>query len=221
MIRRSGPFETAAILSQLGARLRVPPCSLHPRLPRRRPGRWPAALWLARRQVRHVAAHRAAVPAGFADAITLARAPESRRLHPSPQPRRHAGDARRQRALLLVLTLGGGLHGCMTSGPAHLAGLPLGIALHRQRRRRSALADLPFALYRTFVIEARFGFNRMTLALFVADLIQPRAARRRDRRPGPSRRALADGSQRQPVVALRLDVLDAASTCWCCSSTRP
>jgi STE24 endopeptidase len=30
--------------------------------------------------------------------------------------------------------------------------------------------DLPLAIYRTFVIEARFGFNRITPALFVADL---------------------------------------------------
>src|SRR6266700_1512300 len=34
----------------------------------------------------------------------------------------------------------------------------------------SGIVDLPFGLYRTFVIEARFGFNRMSLALFLADL---------------------------------------------------
>ena len=35
-----------------------------------------------------------------------------------------------------------------------------------------AAIDLPFALYRQFVIEARYGFNRMTLALFFADLLK-------------------------------------------------
>jgi STE24 endopeptidase len=33
-----------------------------------------------------------------------------------------------------------------------------------------SLLELPLTLYRTFVIEARFGFNRMTPALFAADL---------------------------------------------------
>src|SRR5204862_4101286 len=32
------------------------------------------------------------------------------------------------------------------------------------------IVSLPLAFYRTFVIESRFGFNRMTLALFFADL---------------------------------------------------
>ncbi len=36
----------------------------------------------------------------------------------------------------------------------------------------SAVIDLPFALYRQFVIEARYGFNRMTLGLFFADLLK-------------------------------------------------
>ena len=34
----------------------------------------------------------------------------------------------------------------------------------------TAVIDLPFSLWRTFKIEARFGFNRTTPALFVADL---------------------------------------------------
>ena len=34
----------------------------------------------------------------------------------------------------------------------------------------SGIIDLPFSLYRQFVIEAKHGFNRMTLGLFFADL---------------------------------------------------
>ena len=34
----------------------------------------------------------------------------------------------------------------------------------------SGAIDLPISLYRTFVIEARFGFNRITVPLFIADL---------------------------------------------------
>ena len=36
----------------------------------------------------------------------------------------------------------------------------------------SGALDLLWGSYRTFVVEARFGFNRMTLALFVTDLVQ-------------------------------------------------
>jgi STE24 endopeptidase len=35
-----------------------------------------------------------------------------------------------------------------------------------------ALVDLPFSIWRTFRIEARFGFNRTTPALFVTDLLK-------------------------------------------------
>ena len=34
-----------------------------------------------------------------------------------------------------------------------------------------SLIDVPFDLYRTFVVEERFGFNKMTPALFVKDLV--------------------------------------------------
>src|SRR5207249_3179402 len=33
-------------------------------------------------------------------------------------------------------------------------------------------AGLPLTLYRTFVVEERFGFNRMTLRLFLIDLVK-------------------------------------------------
>jgi STE24 endopeptidase len=36
----------------------------------------------------------------------------------------------------------------------------------------AGIIDLPFSLYRTFRIEARFGFNRMTLKLWLADLVK-------------------------------------------------
>ncbi len=34
------------------------------------------------------------------------------------------------------------------------------------------LLDVPFDLYRTFVIEERFGFNKMTPKLFFVDLVK-------------------------------------------------
>jgi len=50
-----------------------------------------------------------------------------------------------------------------------------GIALIASVALVSSVIDLPFALYRTFVIEARFGFNRSSLALFFADLAKQAA----------------------------------------------
>jgi STE24 endopeptidase len=35
-----------------------------------------------------------------------------------------------------------------------------------------SLLELPLTVYRTFVVEARFGFNRMTLRLFLIDLVK-------------------------------------------------
>jgi STE24 endopeptidase len=36
----------------------------------------------------------------------------------------------------------------------------------------TSLIDLPFDYYKTFVIDGRFGFNKMTVAMFLADLIK-------------------------------------------------
>jgi len=128
-------------------------------------------LWLARRQIRCVAAHRAAVPAGFAARIPLA---AHQKAADYTVDRNRAGmlAALADTALLLVLTLGGGLAWLHDFWAAHLAGLPLGLALIFSVMAISALADLPFALHRQFVVEARYGFNRMTLALFCADLVR-------------------------------------------------
>lgn len=41
-----------------------------------------------------------------------------------------------------------------------------------QLSRRNGAVDLPLSLYSQFVIEQRFGFNRMTLRLFLVDLVK-------------------------------------------------
>src|SRR6266487_4220689 len=74
--------------------------------------------------------------------------------------------------LLLAFTLGGGLQFISEAWERVLesGGYAHGIALITSVVLISSVIDLPFALYRTFVIEARFGFNRTSLALFLADL---------------------------------------------------
>lgn len=126
-------------------------------------------LWLKLRQIRHVGAHRAAVPAEFAARITLA----------SHQKAADYTVDRCQTAisailvdavLLLAFTLGGGLAALHGLWSAHLDGIAYGLAMIFSVLLISALADLPLSLYSQFVVEARHGFNRMTPALFVSDL---------------------------------------------------
>src|SRR6185369_659813 len=129
--------------------------------------------WLGLRQSRHVARHREVVPAEFAAHIPL-------------ESHRKAADytLEKQRvglvetlvvdgALLLALTLGGGLaivdaaaHRFLGEGHLRELATVYGVLAI------STLASVPFDAWRTFVTEERFGFNRMTPLLFVGDLLK-------------------------------------------------
>ena len=128
-------------------------------------------LWLALRQMRHVRAHRDRVPATFAEAIPLS-AHQKAADYTVAKARVAMLDVLLGAALLLVLTLGGlidWLH-LQWARPLEAGGLTHGAALIGTVAVLLAAADLPLAVYRTFGIEARYGFNRMTPALFVVDL---------------------------------------------------
>jgi STE24 endopeptidase len=73
---------------------------------------------------------------------------------------------------LLALTLGGLLRWISQQWASVLepGGLGHGVALVASVVLLLSLLELPFSVYRTFVVEERFGFNRMTPALFLADL---------------------------------------------------
>lgn len=128
-------------------------------------------LWLTLRQIRHVAAHRGAVPADFAERIPLA-AHQKAADYTVDRNRLTIVATLVDAALLLALTLGGGLAWLHDFWGTRLAGLPYGLALIFSVMAISAVIDLPFALYRQFVVEARYGFNRMTFGLFCADLVK-------------------------------------------------
>jgi STE24 endopeptidase len=128
-------------------------------------------LWLAQRQVRHVRAHREAVPGMFADSIPLA-AHQKAADYTVAKARLGVVDTLLDALILLALTLGGGVQWLSDLWQAlfsvdsiwHGAALILAVLLIR------GALGLPLSLYRIFVIEERFGFNRMTWKLFVADL---------------------------------------------------
>jgi len=128
-----------------------------------------ARLWLKLRHIRFVAAHRAAVPAEFAERIALA-AHQKAADYTVDRSKVAMLTTLIDAGLLLVLTLGGGLAWLHDFWSPRLEGLPYGLAMIFSLMFISGVIDLPFSLYRQFVIEARYGFNRMTLGLFFADL---------------------------------------------------
>jgi STE24 endopeptidase len=126
-------------------------------------------LWLATRQIRHVALKRGQVPPEFSDRIGLA---SHQRAADYTVARVKLGMVERvfDAAVLVALTLLGGLQAidlqvAKLVDNDFLRQLVLlavvGIVM--------ALLDLPFTLWRQFKLEARFGFNRMTPGLFVVD----------------------------------------------------
>lgn len=130
-------------------------------------------LWLSRRHIRHVAANRDAVPAEFADRISLV-AHQKAADYNVAKARVGLVETLVAAALTLAFTLGGGLQFLseLCEGAFHLGGYAHGIALVVSVVVVSGAVDLPFSLYRTFVIEARFGFNRMSLRLFLLDMLK-------------------------------------------------
>ena len=120
-------------------------------------------LWLARRQIRHVLAHRDAVPPHFADRITLG-AHQKAADYTVARSRLSAIDLGVDAAVLLALTLGGGISViagwfAATQWPQLAQDVALIVAVGLI----AGVLSLPLAWYRTFVIEERFGFNRTTL----------------------------------------------------------
>jgi len=126
-------------------------------------------LWLAARQSAHIIAHAKSVPAAFADRISLAQHQKA-----ASYSLARLGIERWELVLgtvvLLAWTLGGGLdwlHGRITAfGPDPLWG---GVILTLTTVIVGGIIELPLSVWRTFGVEARFGFNRTTPAGFVKD----------------------------------------------------
>jgi STE24 endopeptidase len=129
-------------------------------------------LWLAGRQIRFVEEHRASMPAAFVPAVSPAEHAKAADYAAAGE-RLAMVEATYDTLVALALTLGGGIavvaawsgaaagHG-VTGGALHLLGVFAALAV----------LELPFALYRTFVLEQRFGFNRTRPATFLADRLK-------------------------------------------------
>ena len=129
-------------------------------------------LWLARRQIAHVAAHRGEVPSEFAHRIEL---PAHQKAADYTQTRTRLAmiEAVFDTAVLLVLTLGGGIAALVRlTGDLNVGKLWQDLALIVMLVIVTGVASLPFGLWQTFVIEARFGFNRTRFKLWLTDLVK-------------------------------------------------
>ncbi len=129
-------------------------------------------LWLAQRHLTHIHKHRAQVPEAFQEKISLE---EHQKAADYTTAKVTFGrwpllyDA----GVLLVWTFGGGLEMLdQTARGFELSAISTGILVIFSMMIISALLDLPFSIYSTFVIEEKFGFNRTTANTFIVDMLK-------------------------------------------------
>ena len=127
-------------------------------------------LWLAQRQAAAVASHRDEVPGPFAGSVS---ADEHRKAADYTLAKLRFGRAGAlvDAALTVALTIGGGIAALDALWRHTRLTQPwLGLAVIASVLLAVQLVNLPFSVWRTFRLEARFGFNRTTPGLFLADL---------------------------------------------------
>jgi STE24 endopeptidase len=129
-------------------------------------------LWLSWRHVRHMQAHRNLVPEPFATQIELA-AHQKAADYSTAKTRLNAAGIAADAFFLLVLTFGG-LFALIDQSTQEWFGTGLvgGVAFIALVMIAGSVVELPFNLYRVFGVEARFGFNKMTLGMFLGDMVK-------------------------------------------------
>ncbi|HSI21672.1 MAG TPA: M48 family metallopeptidase [Methylophilaceae bacterium] len=157
-------------------------------------------LWLGLRHIGYVQTHRDKVPAAFVDTISL----ESHQLaadYTAAKTRLVIGQAIAQALLLILFTLGGGLQALDDSWRVLLPGTELlrGALVIVSAFVISSLVDLPFDYYKSFTVDERFGFNRMSRAMFFGDLVK---------------HALVGVTMGAPVLFVALWLMQAAGSLW-------
>jgi STE24 endopeptidase len=129
-----------------------------------------ARIWLAKRHIRYVSTHRDAVPEEFSSQISLESHQKAADYTCTKTQLEYVAVCL-ETAVLLILTLGGGLNA--------LAGFWMGWSSHSILNGVMLIAStallmtavgLPLSYYRVFVVERQFGFNNMTSSMFFADL---------------------------------------------------
>lgn len=130
-------------------------------------------LWLGNRHIQYVQAHRQQVPAAFTQTISL-ESHQKAADYSSAKTKVTIAETAAQAALLLVLTIGGGLQWIDQIWTQWLPNQEIirGALVICSALFISTLVELPFDYYRTFTVDARFGFNKMTPAMFFSDMLK-------------------------------------------------
>ncbi|MFM0196593.1 M48 family metallopeptidase [Paraburkholderia strydomiana] len=129
-------------------------------------------LWLASRQIRFVAGHREQVPSQFAGTIALS-AHQRAADYTVERTRLTMIEIVVGAAVLIGLTLLGGVQALDLAITDWLGRGYVGqIALVAAVIAITSAIDLPFDYFRQFVIEQRFGFNRMSKRIFIVDRLK-------------------------------------------------
>jgi STE24 endopeptidase len=158
--------------------------------------------WLASRQMRHVAAHRGAVPPAFAGTVSL-EAHQKAADYTLARGRFGLVTMAFASAVLLGWTLLGGLDVLNVivrdAVQPRFGNLAYQLALLAAFSIIGGTLELPFDLYNTFRIEQRFGFNRMTWRMLLGDM---------------AKGLLVGAALGLPLAALVLWIMGAAGPWW-------
>jgi STE24 endopeptidase len=155
--------------------------------------------WLASRHIRHVLRHRERVPDEFAEKIPL-EAHRKAADYTVAKTRYGLLHAIWSGIVLIGFTLMGGLQ-ALSTALLHVAGPGMAhqILLIVAFAAISGVLDLPFGYYFQFVLEQRFGFNKMTPGLWLADMVKS---------------TLIGAAIGLPLLWLVLTLMDKAGSLW-------
>ncbi|HKA42897.1 MAG TPA: M48 family metallopeptidase [Burkholderiales bacterium] len=132
-------------------------------------------LWLGLRHIGFVRNHRSQVPDEFSSEISLA-AHQKAADYTVAKTRLALIGVMIEAFVALAFTFGGGLRLVDHLARAWAVGsITHGLLLIALVVVVTSAIELPFSLYRVFVIEERFGFNKMTLKLFFIDMFKAAA----------------------------------------------
>jgi STE24 endopeptidase len=126
-------------------------------------------LWLLFRHLGHVSRHRDRVPHEFSDQVTLE---DHQKAADYTQAKGRLATVETLLGILLLLvwTLGGGLDLLDQSWRGLVTGeIIIGMLFIFSFFLINSLLEMPFDLYRTFRLEANFGFNRTTALQYIKD----------------------------------------------------
>jgi STE24 endopeptidase len=129
-------------------------------------------LWLNLRQDKAVSKSFNAVPAEFSEKITLEQHQKAAQYTQAKLLVNHF-EIIFSTLVLLIWTLGGGLNWLDTFWQTQgFDTINTGVLFIISLMVIGSAIDLPFSVYRTFVLEQKFGFNKMTMGTFIGDLFK-------------------------------------------------